>query len=179
MLSKVASSTLFWVFGMTRPGIEPSSVNHDQVQVFSYSKYFFVCLLFLLVVGIEPATSRWFHTEALSDKIPYPQPQYETPEEGRRIYRPKRSDYSNKDEVNSLNSNYSYSYSNYQDSSQKLRPTYNSIQHYSFVCTQSNGSKYCYVIPINQFLHTVKNFQAFLTLFFIYLVLIICFHTLK
>ena len=25
MLSKVASSTIFWVFGMTRPGIEPLS----------------------------------------------------------------------------------------------------------------------------------------------------------
>ena len=32
-----------------------------------------------------------------------------------------------------------------------------SIQHNSFICTQSNGSKYCYVIPIFQFRHTVKG----------------------
>ena len=32
-----------------------NSVNHDQVQVLSYSKY---SLLFLPVVGIEPATSQ-------------------------------------------------------------------------------------------------------------------------
>ena len=30
----------------------------------------------------------------------------------------------------------------------------------SFICTQSNGSKYCYVIPIVQFQHTVKGFQV-------------------
>ena len=33
-----------------------NSVNHDWAQVLSYNKYF---LLFLPVVGIEPATSRW------------------------------------------------------------------------------------------------------------------------
>ena len=38
----------------------PNSIN-DQVQGVSYSKY----SLFLPVVGIEPATSRWFHSEAL------------------------------------------------------------------------------------------------------------------
>ena len=43
-------------------------VSHDQVQVLSYSKY---SLLFLPVVGIEPATSRWFHS-ALSNQKPYP-----------------------------------------------------------------------------------------------------------
>ena len=32
----------------------------------------------------------------------------------------------------------------------------------SFICTQSNGYKYSYVIPIIQFQHTVKEFQALL-----------------
>ena len=41
-----------------------NSVNYDWVQVLSYSKY---SSLLLLVVGIEPATSRWFHLEALSN----------------------------------------------------------------------------------------------------------------
>ena len=40
-----------------------NSVNHELVQVLSYCKYF---LLVLPEVGIEPATSRWFHLEALS-----------------------------------------------------------------------------------------------------------------
>ena len=33
-----------------------------------------------------------------------------------------------------------------------------SIQHYPFICTQSNGTKYCYATPIIQFKHTVKEF---------------------
>ena len=33
-----------------------------------------------------------------------------------------------------------------------------SIQQYSFIYTQSNGSKYHYVILIIQFRHTVKEF---------------------
>ena len=37
-----------------------------------------------------------------------------------------------------------------------------SIQHYSFIYTRSNRSKYCYVIPIIQFRHTFKEFQVFL-----------------
>ena len=41
--------------------------------------------------------------------------------------------------------------------------TNNSIQHYSFICTELNGSKYCYVILIIQFLHKVKWFQVFLS----------------
>ena len=41
-------------------------VNHDWVQVLSNWKYY---LLFLPVVGIEPATSRWFHL-ALSKQLP-------------------------------------------------------------------------------------------------------------
>ena len=44
-----------------------NSVNHDRTQVFSYRKYF---VLFLLVVEIEPAISRWFHLEALSNQLP-------------------------------------------------------------------------------------------------------------
>ena len=46
-----------------------NSVNYDWVQVLSYSKY---SLLVLPVVGIEPATSRWFHSEALSNQTLYP-----------------------------------------------------------------------------------------------------------
>ena len=36
------------------------------------------------------------------------------------------------------------------------------IQHHSIICTQSSGSKYCYVIPLIQFRHTVKEFQVLL-----------------
>ena len=35
-----------------------------------------------------------------------------------------------------------------------------SIEHSSFICTESNGSKYFYIIPIFQFRHTVKEFQV-------------------
>ena len=37
-----------------------------------------------------------------------------------------------------------------------------SIENYSYIWTQSNGSKYFYVIPIIQFTHTVKEFQVLL-----------------
>ena len=55
---------------------------------------------------------------------------HETPEEGRRIYQPKRSDYNNKDEVNSPNilSNNKFQI--------LLSITNNSIKHQSFVYTQ-------------------------------------------
>ena len=47
-----------------------NSFNHDRVQVLSYCKY---SLLFLLPVAeIEPVTSRWFHSVALSNWTPYP-----------------------------------------------------------------------------------------------------------
>ena len=55
----------------------------------SYNKY---SLLFLPVVGIEPATSEWFHSEALSNQTPYPLPHVSLPCKD-----------NNKDEVNSLN----------------------------------------------------------------------------
>ena len=45
-----------------------NSINHDRVQVSSYSYYF---LLFLSVLGIEPATSKWFYSEAVSNQTPY------------------------------------------------------------------------------------------------------------
>ena len=67
-----------------------NSVDYDRVQVLSYGKYY---LLFLPLVGIEPVTSRWFHSQV----------QQETPEEGRRTYRRKCCEYNNKDKVNSLN----------------------------------------------------------------------------
>ena len=38
-----------------------------------------------------------------------------------------------------------------------------SIQHYSFICTQTNGSKYCNVIPIIQFKRMVQDFQVLLS----------------
>ena len=41
------------------------------------------------------------------------------------------------------------------------------IQHYSFICAQSNGFKYCYVILIILLWHTVKWFQVFYTNSFI------------
>ena len=41
-----------------------NSINHEWVQVSNYCKY---SLLLLPVVGIEPATSRWFHSEVLSN----------------------------------------------------------------------------------------------------------------
>ena len=63
-----------------------NSVNHYWVQVMSYSKY---SLLFLPVVGIEPATSRWFHSEAFSNETSYPLHHVSLPD--------------NKDEVSSLN----------------------------------------------------------------------------
>ena len=37
--------------------------------------------------------------------------------------------------------------------------TYYSIQIYSFIFTLSNVSKYCHLIPIIQFMITVKDFQ--------------------
>ena len=36
------------------------------------------------------------------------------------------------------------------------------IQHYWFICTHSNDSKYCYIIPIIQSKHKVKEFQVLL-----------------
>ena len=46
-----------------------NSYNHDQVQILNYSKY---SLLFLPVVEIESATSWWFYSKALSNKMSYP-----------------------------------------------------------------------------------------------------------
>ena len=36
------------------------------------------------------------------------------------------------------------------------------IQHYSFICTQSNDSEYGFLIPIFQLRHTDKEFQVLL-----------------
>ena len=36
------------------------------------------------------------------------------------------------------------------------------IQYYLFICSQLNGSKNCYAIPIIQFWHAVKEFQVLL-----------------
>ena len=37
-----------------------------------------------------------------------------------------------------------------------------SMEHYSLICTQLNGSKQSYEIRINQFRHPIKEFQVFL-----------------
>ena len=116
-----------------------NSINHDQVQVLSYSLY---SLIVIPIIGIEPATSRWFHSKAPSKHLysvminrigtVYPcgsnkgfsskfcvdsQVWHERPEEGRRTSQSKHCDYNNKDEVNSLNI---LSKNNYQASSQKF-----------------------------------------------------------
>ena len=54
-----------WTIGVDRGS---NSVNHDQIQVLSYCKY---SLLFLPVVGIEPATSWWVHSEAPTNRTLY------------------------------------------------------------------------------------------------------------
>ena len=38
--------------------------------------------------------------------------------------------------------------------------TSNSILHDSFISTQLDSSKYCYVIPIIPFMHIAKEFQV-------------------
>ena len=45
-----------------------NSVIHDQIRRLSYNRY---SVLFLLIAGIEPTTSRWFHSEGLSNQTPY------------------------------------------------------------------------------------------------------------
>ena len=65
---------------------------HDWVQALSYSKY---SLLFLPEVGIEPAISRWFQSEALSNQMCHvslpcvgSQVWHETPEDKDEVKRP-------------------------------------------------------------------------------------------
>ena len=83
-------------------GVECSnSVNHDWIQVLSYSKY---SLLVLPVVGIEPATTWGFYPETLSNQTTYP------------LHHVSLLD--NKDDVNSPNI---LSKNNYHASSQKFR----------------------------------------------------------
>ena len=65
----ICPSALFKYF-MSNSGVRTAkSVNHDRIQALSYCKY---SLLFLPLVGIEPATSRWFNSEALPNQMPYP-----------------------------------------------------------------------------------------------------------
>ena len=100
----------------------------------------------------------------------------QTLEEGRRTYRPKRCGNNNKDEDNcpkNLNDK------NQQALSQKFWQliilfninhlfansegvTSIIFQHCSFICTQSNCSKYCNIITIFQFRHTLNEFKVFL-----------------
>ena len=41
--------------------------------------------------------------------------------------------------------------------------TDDSSQLYLFICTREDFSKYCLIIPMIQFLHTVRQFQVFLS----------------
>ena len=59
-----------------------TSVNHDREKVI-YGMYY---LVFLLVVGIKPATSRWFHLEALSNQMPHPQRNVSLPDNSEGIH---------------------------------------------------------------------------------------------
>ena len=61
------------------------SVNHDWIQVLSYANY---SMLLTPLVRIEPATS---------DDCPLSS---QVRQEGRRVHRPKRCEYTNKDEDN-------------------------------------------------------------------------------
>ena len=55
--------TFMWTCESTTRWVDFSnSVNHDRVKVLSYNKY---SLLFLPVVGVEPAISWWFHSKVL------------------------------------------------------------------------------------------------------------------
>ena len=58
---------------------------------------------YLTVIEIEPATPRWFHSEAVFNQTSLScwTRQIETPEEGRRIYHPKRWECNNENENNS------------------------------------------------------------------------------
>ena len=57
--------------------------------------------------------------------------------------------------------------------------THYSIQYYSFICSQSNASKYFYLIPIYHFRITVKEIQVLLFNTYLYSTLFILFHTVK
>ena len=54
-----------------------------------------------MVYGIRASDPRWLNKGRGSKFLVGSQVQQETPEEGRRTYRPKRSEYNNKDEDNS------------------------------------------------------------------------------
>ena len=54
-----------WITGV----VCSNSVNHGRIKVLCYSKY---SSSFFHVVGTEPATSKWFHSETPSDQVPYP-----------------------------------------------------------------------------------------------------------
>ena len=70
----------------------------------------------------------------------------QTPEEGRRTYRPKCCGNNNKDEDNSPKTlNDKNQQASFQKFRQLLKSLNNSIQCHSFVSTQLNCFKYCYV----------------------------------
>ena len=58
-----------WTLYLNKGEDWSNSVNHDRIQVLSYSKY---SLLVLPIVGIEYEASRRFHAETPSKQTPYP-----------------------------------------------------------------------------------------------------------
>ena len=52
MLSKEVSSTIFWVFGMTRPGIEPRSPGPLANTLTTRPMSSYECVLFLFYFGV-------------------------------------------------------------------------------------------------------------------------------
>ena len=60
-----------------------------------------------------------------------------------------------------FNINHLFAHSEVATSITILNTNY-SIQHYSLICIQSNGSKYCYLKPIIQFRHIFKEFKVLL-----------------
>ena len=129
VLSKEVSSTIFKVFGMTRPGIEPWSpgllANTKRTQTMSLEQIknctmifflykfilfiFFVYFLFVCCFVLFFTQSKcWYLSKLLRwSLIIFLRVGFrirqETPKEGQRMHRPKRCKYNNRNEDNSSN----------------------------------------------------------------------------
>ena len=53
MLSKELSSTIFWVFGMTRPGIEPRMNKSIPLQQMASSELIYGIILLLQIMYVS------------------------------------------------------------------------------------------------------------------------------
>ena len=102
--SWIHKESFIWITGVDCP----KSINQDWVQVLNYCKY---PLLVLPVVGIEPATSKWFHLKNMfqSNALSTTLCVSDNTEWTFGIYKPnvsitilKRCDYKNKNEIDSL-----------------------------------------------------------------------------